>query len=152
MQARLIPYSAAPELMRSFIEFSTKAVIGLDPGLAELVKVRASQINGCAFCLHMHSTDARKHGEGEDRIVMLSAWHESPLYTDRERAALAWTDALTYLPDGPVQDAVYDALVPHFSEEERVQLTMAIALINAWNRFGAGFRAIHPVTAARAAA
>jgi AhpD family alkylhydroperoxidase len=152
MQARLIPYGAAPELMRSFIEFSTKAVVGFDPVLAELVKIRASQINGCAFCLHMHSTDARKHGESEDRIVMLAAWHESPLYTDRERAALAWTEALTHLPDGPVQDAAYDALIPYFSEEERVQLTMAIALINAWNRFGAGFRAIHPVASARAAA
>ncbi len=120
---------------------------GLEHSLIELVKMRASQINGCAYCLHMHATDARKAGESEERLYLLNAWRESPLYTDRERAALAWTEALTLIADTRAPDADYDGLKPHFSEEEIVQLTLLITTINAWNRIAVGFRMVHPVPA-----
>jgi len=111
----------------------------------ELVKIRASQLNGCAFCLHMHTEAARKEGETETRLYLLDAWRESPLYSERERAALAWTEALTRLSEGPVRDDVYAALKAHFSDEEQVALTLLIVAINGWNRIQVGFRAIHPV-------
>jgi len=115
------------------------------------VKTRASQINGCAFCINMHTADARKNGEAEQRLYLLNAWRESPLYTDRERAALAWTEALTLISDTHAPDEDYDAMRAQFSETEAVNLTTLIGAINAWNRIAIGFRAIHPVRRAAAA-
>ena len=108
--------------------------------------MRASQINGCAFCLHMHSRDARAQGESEERLYLLDAWRESSLYTDRERAALAWTEALTLIADTHAPDADFEGLKPHFSETEIVDLTLLIGQINAWNRLAIGFRGQHPRT------
>ncbi len=131
----------APDVFRSMAAFSQAAAKGLDPVVAELVKIRASQINKCAFCLDMHSKDARKAGESDERIVMLSAWQEvEGLYTERERAALALTEAITLLTEGFVPDDVYARAAEHFAEEELVRLISAIVAINAWNRFGVSFR------------
>jgi len=117
----------------------------LEHSLIELVKMRASQINGCAFCLDMHSKDARKNGESEARLYLLNAWHESPLYTPRERAALAWTDALTLIAETHAPDADYEELQQHFLEAEIANLTVLIATINAWNRIAISARSVHPV-------
>ena len=115
---------------------------GLDHGLLHLIKMRASQINGCAYCLDMHSKDARALGESEQRLYALNAWEETPFYSDRERAALRWTEALTLITDGHVPDAVYKSVREHFSEEELVNLSLAITTINAWNRLSIAFRAV----------
>lgn len=114
---------------------------GLDPLLLDLVRMRASQINGCAYCLDMHSKGARAAGETEQRLYALNAWRETPFYTDRERAALAWTEALTLIGEGHAPDDVYDELHKHFTDEEVVGLTLAIVSINGWNRLAIGFRA-----------
>ncbi len=124
---------------------------GLEKSLIELVKTRASQINGCAFCVHMHTKDARALGETEERLYVLSAWRESPLYTDRERAALAWTESVTLVSQTNVPDDVYEQVRGSFSDEEIVKLTMLVATINAWNRIAVSFRFIHPVKAAAVA-
>jgi AhpD family alkylhydroperoxidase len=124
---------------------------GLEPGLLELIKMRASQINGCAYCLHMHARDARAKGESEERLYLLDAWRESPLYTDRERAALAWTEAVTLVSQTHAPDDVYEEVLDQFSEEEVVKLTVAVATINAWNRIAISFRAVHPVHGPHAA-
>ncbi|MBS0664731.1 MAG: carboxymuconolactone decarboxylase family protein [Verrucomicrobia bacterium] len=113
---------------------------GLEPSLLELVKLRASQLNHCAFCMEMHFREARAQGEREDRLVLLSAWEELDWYTPRERAALRWTEALTRLADGPVTDELFAAVRAHFSEAELTHLTLAIVAINGWNRFSVGFR------------
>jgi AhpD family alkylhydroperoxidase len=134
---------AMMDLEKSFADSSVEKTI------QELVKLRASQINGCAFCIHMHATDLRKMGESEMRLYMLNAWHESSLYTPRERAALAWTEALTRVADTHAPDADYAALKAAFSEAEQVQLTLMIGAINAWNRLAIGMRADHPVERAR---
>lgn len=148
MKARLDFVAASPATHKAFLEFSLKMQAqSVEPVLQELVKIRASQLNGCAFCLHIHTRDARKHGETEERLYLLDAWRESPLYTPRERAALAWTEALTLVSQTHAPDADYAALREQFSEEECVKLTMLIGIINAWNRFAIGFRAIHPVDA-----
>jgi AhpD family alkylhydroperoxidase len=112
----------------------------LEPALLELVKTRASQINGCAYCLDMHTKDARARGESEQRLHVLAAWREAPLYDDRERAALAWCEALTRLPETGAPDDDYGPLTEHFSEEEIAALTYAIVAINGWNRLAVGFR------------
>ncbi len=117
---------------------------GLDAGPLHLAKMRASQINGCAFCLHMHSEDALAAGERVERLLLLDAWRESALFTDRERAALAWTEALTRITEGHAPDADHAALREHFFEDEAIALSIAIAMINAWNRLAIGFRAEHP--------
>ena len=117
----------------------------------ELVQIRASQVNGCAFCIHMHTTDARKAGETEERIYLLDAWRESPLYTERERAALAWTEALTRVSETHAPDDDYRALQAHFSEQEQVALTLLVVAINGWNRIQIGFRGVHPVEERKAA-
>ncbi len=122
---------------------------GIEPTIRELVKLRASQINGCAYCIHMHATNLRKMGESEMRLYMLDAWHESSLYTPRERAALAWTEALTRITDTHAPDADYEAIKAEYSEAEQVQLTLMIGAINAWNRLAIGMRAEHPVERAR---
>jgi len=115
---------------------------GLDHRLLELVKVRASILNGCAFCLDMHTQDARALGETEQRLHGLAAWEETPFFTERERAALAWTDAVTSVQQGHVPDAVYEAARRQFAEKELVDLTLAIIAINGWNRLGIGFRTV----------
>ena len=112
----------------------------LEPTLLELVKVRVSQINGCAFCLDMHTKDARAIGEDEQRLHLVAVWREASCFSERERAALAWSEAVTLLPESGAPDDVYDALRPVFAEEEIVALTLAIGLINVWNRLSVGFR------------
>ena len=113
---------------------------GLEPLPLELVKMRASQINGCAYCIDMHSKDARALGESEQRLYELNAWRETPFYTDRERAALLWTEELTLISQNHVTDVVYNEVRHYFSEEELVNLTLAIVAINGWNRLAIGFR------------
>ncbi|MES2057735.1 MAG: carboxymuconolactone decarboxylase family protein [Pseudomonadota bacterium] len=147
------PFKSAPDGIKAMmaLEESIKAS-SLDHQVIELVKMRASQINGCAYCIHMHATDARAHGETEMRLYMLNAWRESPLYSDRERAALAWTEALTHVADTGAPDADFALLSAQFDEAEQVQLTLLIGAINLWNRLQVGLRAVHPVDAARVAA
>lgn len=118
---------------------------GLEKSLYELVKIRASQINGCAFCIHMHTTDARKAGESEMRIYLLDAWRESPCFSPRERAALAWTEALTHVSVTHAPDADYAEVAKHFSPAEQVVLTSLIGMINSWNRLAIGFRMVPKV-------
>ena len=115
---------------------------GLEHSLLELVKIRTSQINGCAYCLDMHTKDARALGETEQRLYALSAWRETPFFSDRERAALEWTEAVTRVSEGHVPDAVYKAVAPHFKEAELVALTFAVVAINSWNRLAISFRAV----------
>ena len=139
--ARLNAYKAAPAAMQGVQQ--AEAYIqqcGLERSLIELVKMRASQINGCAYCLDVHSKDARRQGESEQRLYLLDAWHESSLYTRRERAALAWTDALTRVAETHAPDTVYDEVRQHFADKELVDLTTLIGLINLWNRLAIGFR------------
>jgi AhpD family alkylhydroperoxidase len=131
----------APEVYKAMIRLDAAAGRGLDPRLRELVKIRASQLNHCALCLDMHSKDALAAGESVERIVQLSAWEESRhFYTEKELAALELTEAVTVLTDGFVPDEVYDKAAEHFDEAELAQLIAAIAVINAWNRFGVACR------------
>jgi AhpD family alkylhydroperoxidase len=125
---------------------------GLDPKLHELIKIRASQINGCAYCLAMHTRDARKHGETDERMHLLNAWREAPFYSARERAALEWVEAITLLTEGHVPDAAFEAVRKQFSEKEIVDLTAAAVAINTWNRLAIAFRAPPQVDTKRAAA
>jgi AhpD family alkylhydroperoxidase len=153
MKARLNFYQAAPDTIKalSALEDHLRST-GLEPSLFELVKIRASQINGCAFCINMHTQDARKNGETEQRIYLLDAWREAPLYTDRERAALAWTESVTLVSETHVPDDVYEQVRGKFSDAELVNLTMLVAAINAWNRIAISFRAIPPGRVKAAAA
>lgn len=139
MTARLDPFAAAPSLMKSWMGASLAIASSLDVSLVHLVEIRASQINGCANCINMHTAAARKNGETEQRIYLLSAWREAPCYTDRERAALGWTEALTRLSEQPELESAYDTLKAQFTEEEQVKLTLMINIINGWNRIGVGF-------------
>jgi AhpD family alkylhydroperoxidase len=144
MQSRLDPQKAAPAAyqamfgLENYIRKSSK----LESSLLELIKMRASQINGCAFCLDMHSKDARAGGETEQRLYTLSAWRETPFFTLREQAALAWTEAITLIADGNAPDDVYEEARKQFSEEELANLTLAIITINGWNRIAIGFRMV----------
>lgn len=148
MKARMNPYTVSPEALKLTIDYNQKlAELGLEPSLQELVKIRASQLNGCAFCLHMHTRDARAHGETEERIYLLNGWRESSLYTARERAALGWTESLTLVSQTQAPDGDYAALLPHFTEAEIVKLTLLIGMINTWNRLAVGFRSQHPAVA-----
>jgi AhpD family alkylhydroperoxidase len=115
---------------------------GLEPALLELVRLRASQINGCAYCIDMHTKDARASGETEQRLYALSAWEETPFYSDRERAALAWTEALTLIAETHAPDELYNHVRQHFSEKELADLTLAIVTINGWNRLAISFRSV----------
>jgi AhpD family alkylhydroperoxidase len=115
---------------------------GLESSLLHLIKIRASQINGCAFCIDMHTKEARAENETEQRLYALAAWHETPFYTDRERAALAWTEAVTLLAEGPVPDDLYEEACQFFTAEELVNLTLAIVTINGWNRLAVAFRTV----------
>ncbi len=143
MKPRLEYTKVAPDAYEAMSRLQRYASsCGLDPKLLELVKMRASQINGCAYCLDMHSKDARALGETEQRLYALNAWHETPFYTDKERAALAWTEALTLLSETHAPDDVYEEVRKHFSEKELVDLTMTIIAINGWNRLAVGFRTV----------
>src|SRR5918995_249949 len=132
-------FSAAPGIIKKRAAPSFAIASSLEPTLVGLVEIRASQINGCANCLNMHTADARKKGETEQRIYLLSAWREAPCYTERERAALGWTEALTRLSEGHTHQSAYEALSQEFSEEEQVKLTLMINIINGWNRLAVGF-------------
>ena len=143
MKARLDPRKAAPEAMEAISHLHAYVRnCGLDHKLLELVKLRASQINGCAWCMDMHSKELRAAGEDEQRLHLLSAWRECPFYTDRERAALAWTEALTLLAQGNVPDDVFALARAQFSEQDLVKLTVAIVAINGANRINVAFRAV----------
>ena len=145
MKPRINLYTAAPELTKLFLDFSNKVeASGLERSLIELVKIRASQINGCANCLNMHTADARKAGETEQRLHLLAAWQEAPVYSERERAALGWTEHLTLVADRRAPDDVYAALDAQFSKEEQLKLTMVINVINGWNRLAVGFNVYDP--------
>ena len=153
MKPRINFYLAAPEIIKALTAVETQIQSsGLEQSLIELVRTRASQVNGCAFCINMHTQDARKQGETEQRLYLLNAWREAPLYTDRERAALAWTEAVTLISATHAPDDVYDEVRKHFSEAETVNLTMLIATINAWNRLAISFRTVPPVKAKAATA
>jgi AhpD family alkylhydroperoxidase len=153
MIPRLNIFQAAPDGAKAMV--AVEAAIeksGLEHGLLELVRLRASQINGCAFCIHMHVKDALKHGESELRIHMLAAWRESPLFSDRERAALNWTESLTRIAKTHAPDADYALLQSQFTDAEIASLTLLIGAINLWNRVQIGLRAVHPVEVPTAAA
>ncbi|PDT83253.1 carboxymuconolactone decarboxylase family protein [Sinorhizobium sp. BJ1] len=152
MTAKLDPFAAAPSLMKNWMSTSMAVASSLEPTLIELVKIRASQINACANCINMHTAEARAKGETEQRIYLLSAWREAPCYTDRERAALEWTEALTRLSEGHTHETAYQGLKAHFTEEEQVKLTLMINVINGWNRIAVGFGLwVDPAAAAAAA-
>ncbi len=145
MTQRLNPFAVAPQgfaALTAVEDYLEKS--GLDHRLLLLVKVRVSQINGCEYCLHMHTEDARKLGETETRLYLLDAWDESALYSPRERAALGWAEALTHIARSRAPDAVYEEARRHFSERELADLSIAIAMINAWNRLAIGARVAHP--------
>lgn len=139
MTARLDPFAAAPALMKKWMAVSVDVAGSLEPSLVELVKIRSSQINACANCINMHTAEARAKGETEQRIYLLSAWREAPCYSERERAALAWTEALTTLANGHPQETARLDLQAVFTEEEQVKLTLMINVINGWNRLAVGF-------------
>jgi AhpD family alkylhydroperoxidase len=143
MKARLNYSEVAPNAMKGMLELEKYVHgSGLERTLYELVKTRASQLNGCAYCIDMHTKDARKAGETEQRLYGLNVWRETPFYTERERAALAWTEALTLISENDVSDSLYEATREYFNEEEIVVLTMAIIAINGWNRLAISFRTV----------
>ena len=144
---RIDYFKAAPTVIKAMMGLERAASESVLPlSLRELVKIRASQINGCAYCIDMHSKDALKHGEDVRRLLALSAWRETPFFDERERAALLWTETLTELPKHGAPDEVYSAVAAQFSEQELTELTFVIGVINAWNRFGVGFAAELPAS------
>ncbi len=152
MTQRLNPYTVAPDGVAALVGVETYLQkCGLDHKLIALVKTRVSQINGCGYCLHMHTQEARKLGESEARLHLLDAWHESELYSERERAALAWAEALTNVAVSRAPDDIYDRARRQFSEKELADLSIVIAMINAWNRLTIGARLVHPADHAKAA-
>lgn len=141
MKKRLDYNDTDPKAIKGLLELEKYvAGSGLEVSLYELVKLRASQINSCAYCIDMHSKDARKEGETEQRLYALSAWRETPFYSERERAALAWTEAMTLISENDIPDSLYEEVQKHFTEKEHLVLTMAIVAINGWNRLAIGFR------------
>ena len=147
MEQRSPAVYQAVAALQSYVDKS-----GLDPTLRELIKIRASQINGCAFCLAMHTRDARKLGETEERTHLLNAWREAPIYSERERAALGWIEAITLVAQGHVPDEAFEAVRLQFSEKEIVDLTAAAVAINSWNRIAIAFRVSPQVESKKAAA
>jgi AhpD family alkylhydroperoxidase len=141
VEARLDYGSISPDAMKAMngLERAVRAS-GIERSLLELIKLRASQLNGCAYCVDMHTKDARANGETEQRLYALTVWQETPFYTERERAALLWTENLTLISETHVPDAVFEEVRKQFSDKELVDLTLAVSLINAWNRFGISFR------------
>ncbi|MBO9706681.1 MAG: carboxymuconolactone decarboxylase family protein [Caulobacter sp.] len=149
---RFAPFKLLPDVTKAMMAVETAlGESGIEIGLAELVRLRASQINGCAFCIYMHVQDAKKHGETDLRLQLLDAWRESPLYTERERAALAWTESLTRVAKTHASDADYNLVKSQFNETEIAALTALVSMINAWNRLQIGAGATHPAPAAPAA-
>ena len=144
MEARLNAQQASPAAYAVMIslEMFVRKGSKLEPSLVELVKMRASQINGCAYCIDMHSKDARSEGETEQRLYALTSWRETPFFTARERAALAWTESLTLIAEGHVPDDIYELAKQSFSDEELVNLTLAVITINGWNRLAIPFRSV----------
>jgi AhpD family alkylhydroperoxidase len=152
MTQRLNPFTVSPDGYAALLGVEKYIqTCGLDHKLIALVKTRVSQINGCAYCLHMYTEEARKLGESEARLYLLNAWRESNLYSAREKASLAWAEALTHIAATHAPDEVYDDARRHFSEKELADLSIAIAMINAWNRLVIGARSIHPADRAKAA-
>lgn len=140
---RLDYYSAAPNALKGMLELEKFVQSSdMEQGLFELVKTRVSQINRCAYCIDMHTKDARKGGETEQRLYALSAWREAPFYSERERAALEWAEELTLISQNEVSDELYNNMLQHFSEKELTTLTMAIVAINGWNRLAISFRSV----------
>jgi AhpD family alkylhydroperoxidase len=152
MTPKLDPFAAAPALMKDWHRASLAINASLEPSLAALVEIRASQINGCANCLNMHTVFARENGETEQRLNLLPAWREAPCYSDRERAALAWTEAMTRLSEGHTHAVAYEGLKAHFTESEQIKLTLMINIINGWNRLAVGFSLWAEPAAVKAAA
>lgn len=145
MQPRIEAFAVEPKLMQSLLKLEEVVTgSGLEKSLIELVKIRASQINACAYCLHMHTADALAEGERVERLLLLEAWRESALFTAREKAALGWVETLTNLSTTGAPDEDYGPLQPEFSEPEIVKLTLLIGMINLWNRVCVGLRAVHP--------
>jgi AhpD family alkylhydroperoxidase len=141
VEQRLDFYKANPRAVKALMALEEQiGKSSIEKPLAELVRLRASQINGCAFCVDMHTADARKGGETDRRLATVVVWRETPFFTERERAALAWTEALTLVSHEHVPDAVWEAVKPHFSGEEMVDLTLLVSAINSWNRFAISFR------------
>src|SRR5262249_13387076 len=143
MTPRIAYHKADPDTLKAML--GLQACVnesGLEHSLLELIKLRASQLNGCAYCIDMHTKDARAQGETEQRLYALDAWRETPFYSERERAALAWAEAVTLISEGHVPDAVYEEARQQFSEEELVKLTFALVAINGWNRLSIAFRAV----------
>ncbi|MBB6464489.1 carboxymuconolactone decarboxylase family protein [Aminobacter carboxidus] len=152
MTPRLNFYTAAPELTKLLVALNTAInECGLEVGLLHLIKLRASQINGCSYCVDMHSREAKHDGETEQRLWLVAAWKESPLFSERERMAFAWTEAVTNIADAGVPAELYVEGQKHFSGDELVKLTMAVGMINTWNRLCVTFHAVHPVAEAKAA-
>jgi AhpD family alkylhydroperoxidase len=143
MESRLEYQQVAPGAVKAMLALETYVrQSGLERPLLHLIKIRASQINGCPFCLDMHTREARADGESEERLYLLDAWREVPEYSERERAALAWTEAVTLVADGRVPDAVYQSVSQQFTDKELVDVTMAVVAINGWNRLSISFRAL----------
>lgn len=141
MSSRIDYYKTSPEVIKAMMGLeNTVNKSGLEKSLLDLVKLRASQINGCAYCVDIHSADARKNGESERRLYAVAVWRETPFFTDKERAALAWTEAVTLLPETHAPDDLYQEILKYFNEKEAVDLTFAIITINAWNRLAVSFR------------
>jgi AhpD family alkylhydroperoxidase len=141
MTTRIEFFRVAPQSLKPLFALGAQIEASeLEHALLELVKMRASQLNGCAYCIDMHTKDARAQGETEQRLYLLDAWRETSLYSERERAALAWAEAVTLVADGHVPDDVYAEVSKHFTEQELVALTLAIANINSWNRLNIAFR------------
>jgi AhpD family alkylhydroperoxidase len=151
MQPRIDFYKASPEAVRAVLALEQFVhASGIPRRLIHLIKLRASQLNGCAYCVDMHVKEARKDGESEQRLHLLSVWRESPLYSEEERTVLAWTESLTKLPDTKAPDEDFEPLRRFFSDEEITKLTVIIGTINVWNRLAVGFRSQHPIDAAKA--
>jgi AhpD family alkylhydroperoxidase len=144
MEARLNAQQESPAAYAAMLGLETfvRKASKLEPSLVELVKMRASQINGCAYCIDIHSKDARSEGETEQRLYALNAWQETPFFTERERAALAWTEAVTLITEGHVPDDIYESAKLSFSNAELVNLTLAVIAINGWNRLAISFRSV----------
>ena len=146
MEQRMNYFAKAPDLMKSVLALNEAVeTCGLEKGLLHLIKLRASQINGCSYCVDMHAHETLEDGDSLQRVLLVAAWRESPLFTKRERVAFAWTEAVTRVADGGVPDALYAAARAQFSESELVKLTVAVSIINTWNRLSVAFHAMHPI-------
>ena len=146
MKPRLEYFSKAPKLMQAVLGLNSAVKeSGLERSLLHLIKLRASQINGCSYCVDMHSREAREDGESEQRLYLVAAWRESPLFTERERAAFAWTEAVTLISHGGISGELYTATLKHFSEKDLVKLTVAVCIINTWNRLSVAGHSVHPL-------